>query len=66
MKTALLSANITQDKLKSAQNILISQLAFCFEEIDWQLIYFLVNKIPENPQILTLLYTIFEDLKHHR
>jgi hypothetical protein len=66
MKTALLSVEIAESKLKSAQNILVSQLAFCFEEIDWQLIYYLVNHISQNSTILPLLYTIFEDLKHHR
>ncbi len=50
MKSALLSDNLQGSaKLKSTQNILISQLATCFEEIDWQLIYYLVGKINSNP-----------------
>lgn len=67
MKAALLATNnIHTQKLKSIQNILISQLAICFEEVDWQLIYYLIQNAPGNPDILPLICTIFEDLKHNR
>ncbi len=50
MKAALLAeGNIQSLKLKSMQNILVSQLAICFEEVDWQLIYYLIQKINQNP-----------------
>ena len=67
LKAALLgSGECHSQKLKSIRNILISQLAICFEEVDWELIYYLTQNTLENPDILPLLSTIFEDLKHNR